>query len=85
MRKTTAEVAAHTFEDAVEIAAGLFAAGSRERGNLMHDLRRKLSRVGIVDQDADDLLDLDPAEMVAEFEKRRRLVEESQDGTKTRR
>ena len=85
VRKTTAEVAAHTFEDAVEIAAGLFAAGSRERGNLMHDLRRKLSRVGIVDQDADDLLDLDPAEMVAEFEKRRRLVEESQDGTKTRR
>ena len=84
-RTTTAQAAARAFEDAAEIAADLLVARGSGRGKLLDDLRGKLSRIGIVGRDADDLLDLDPAAMAAEFEKRRLAVEELQAGTKTRR
>jgi hypothetical protein len=84
-RMTTAEAAIRAFDDAAEIAADLVVASGKDRGKLCDDIRRALSMTGINGIAADELLDREPADMVAEFQKRRRRVEESQAGTKKRR
>jgi len=85
MRLTTADAAIRALEDAAEIASNLVMTNGSGRGKILDDLRRRLARLGIIGPDADELLDREPAEMAAELEKRRRLVEKAQDGTKTRR
>jgi hypothetical protein len=82
---TDAGFAIRVFEKAAGIASSLVGASSKVRGKLFDDLRRCLARVGITGPDADEILEREPAEMVEEFESRRRNVEKSQAGTKTRR
>jgi len=84
-RITTAEAAIRAFEDAAEIASGLVLSAGEERDKLRDDIRRTLARTGIVGDDADEILDQEPVDMVAELNRRRQAVERSQAGTKTRR
>ena len=81
---STIQAAVRAFEDAADIATDLLHASGTQRGKLLNSLRQTLARTGLTGADADAILDLEPAVMVEEFNRRRRLVEQSRAGTKAR-